>query len=84
MDESRLILEASKGDLDAFNQLVLKYYSQSVEVLKIPLGTLKSRLARACFQMKEKFQRTFEYPGNNNPSEGKACGLIGRISWQFA
>jgi RNA polymerase sigma-70 factor (ECF subfamily) len=25
MDESRLILDASKGDLDAFNYLVLKY-----------------------------------------------------------
>lgn len=37
-------------------------YFEAAEVLEIPMGTLKSRLARARFQMKEKLQRTFEYP----------------------
>lgn len=44
-------------------------YSEAAEVLEIPLGTLKSRLARARFQMKEKLQRTFEYPGSISPSD---------------
>ena len=44
-------------------------YSEAAEVLAIPLGTLKSRLARARFQMKEKLQRTFEYPGSIRPSD---------------
>ena len=37
-------------------------YSEAAEVLEIPIGTLKSRLARARFQMKEKLHCTFEYP----------------------
>jgi len=37
-------------------------YSEAAEVLEIPLGTLKSRLARARFQLKEKLQHTFEFP----------------------
>jgi RNA polymerase sigma-70 factor (ECF subfamily) len=43
-------------------------YSEAAEVLEIPLGTLKSRLARARFQMKEKLQRTFEFSGSITPS----------------
>lgn len=44
-------------------------YSEAAEVLEIPLGTLKSRLARARFQVKEKLQRTFEYSGGITPSD---------------
>ena len=44
-------------------------YSDAAEVLEIPLGTLKSRLARARFQMREKLQRTFEYSGSITPSD---------------
>lgn len=39
-------------------------YSEAAEVLEIPLGTLKSRLARARFQMKEKLQSAFDYSGS--------------------
>lgn len=44
-------------------------YSEAAELLEIPMGTLKSRLARARFQMKEKLQRTFEYPESIRLSE---------------
>lgn len=44
-------------------------YSEAAEVLEIPLGTLKSRLARARVQMKEKLQRTYEYPESIRPSD---------------
>lgn len=39
-------------------------YSKAAEVLEIPLGTLKSRLARARVQLKEKFQNNFFYSVN--------------------
>ena len=43
-------------DLDELN------YSEAAEVLEIPLGTLKSRLARARIQMMKKLKNIFTYP----------------------
>jgi RNA polymerase sigma-70 factor (ECF subfamily) len=37
-------------------------YSEAAEVLGIPIGTLKSRLARARFQMKKRLQTTLIFP----------------------
>lgn len=38
-------------------------YEEAARVLKIPLGTVKSRLARARLQMKERLRSSSEYPG---------------------
>ena len=39
-------------------------YTETAKILNVPLGTVKSRLARARMQMKEKMQRSFEYAGD--------------------
>ena len=46
-------------------------YSEAAEVLAIPLGTLKSRLARARFHTKVKLQHTFEFSGSIRPAEAR-------------
>jgi RNA polymerase sigma-70 factor (ECF subfamily) len=38
-------------------------YAEAAEVLQIPMGTVKSRLARARFQMKEKLQNNLDFSG---------------------
>ncbi len=37
-------------------------YSEAAQVLDIPIGTVKSRLARGRFQMKEKLQKNIDFP----------------------
>jgi RNA polymerase sigma-70 factor, ECF subfamily len=39
-------------------------YMETAKILNVPLGTVKSRLARARMQMKDKMQRSFEYAGD--------------------
>ena len=39
-------------------------YTEAATILHVPLGTVKSRLARARMQMKIKLQGSLEYPGN--------------------
>jgi RNA polymerase sigma-70 factor (ECF subfamily) len=36
-------------------------YNEAAYILKVPIGTIKSRLARARLQMKEKLQGSYEY-----------------------
>jgi len=47
-------------------------YQEAAETLQIPIGTIKSRLARARFQMKKLLQETLIYPSSSiaSPSEG--------------
>jgi RNA polymerase sigma-70 factor (ECF subfamily) len=39
-------------------------YTEAAQALKVPIGTVKSRLARARLQMKEKLQNTAYHPAN--------------------
>lgn len=39
-------------------------YVEAAEALKVPIGTVKSRLARARMQMKKKLQNCFKVPAN--------------------
>lgn len=63
VEEKALVRQASKGCLEAFNRLVLTLvylyelnYWEISEILKVPLGTVKSRLARARMQMRQKLR----------------------------
>jgi len=40
-------------------------YQEAAETLQIPIGTIKSRLARARFQMKKLLQETLKYPSSS-------------------
>jgi RNA polymerase sigma-70 factor, ECF subfamily len=40
-------------------------YAEAAKILNVPIGTVKSRLARARMQMKDKLQESFEYAGNS-------------------
>ena len=48
-------------------------YTDAAESLKIPLGTVKSRLARARLQMQQRLNGGFDYGGNN---AGVKAGLV--------
>lgn len=50
-------------------------YSEAAGVLAIPLGTLKSRLARARFQIREQLRYTFEFSGGFRPTDAKLVAL---------
>lgn len=41
-------------------------YSEAAQILKVPIGTVKSRLARARLQMKQKLQGGFEFRSTIN------------------
>lgn len=47
-------------------------YSEAAKVLRIPVGTMKSRLARARLQMKEKLHQMMDY-GRNVASVSASC-----------
>ncbi|PKO15087.1 MAG: RNA polymerase subunit sigma-24 [Chloroflexi bacterium HGW-Chloroflexi-10] len=47
-------------------------YSEAAVVLDIPIGTVKSRLARARFKMKEKMQNNFDIPRSLSSSNLRA------------
>jgi RNA polymerase sigma factor (sigma-70 family) len=47
-------------------------YSEAANILKVPIGTVKSRLARARLQMKEKLQDSSKYSGNFGTAEVRA------------
>jgi len=42
-------------------------YAEAAQTLRVPIGTVKSRLARARMQMKEKLQAGFEYTRSAKP-----------------
>lgn len=44
-------------------------YEEAAKILKVPLGTVKSRLARARFQMKKKLKSSFMVSPTSNTSE---------------
>ena len=48
-------------------------YSEAAEILKVPMGTVKSRVARARLQMKERLQGKPEYAGNFSAAGVKAA-----------
>ena len=52
-------------------------YREAAAILKIPMGTLKSRIARARFQMKEKIETSVE------PSPNYIIHTTVRPSWNF-
>ena len=47
-------------------------YSEAAEVLGIPIGTLKSRLARARFQMKKRLQNNIDFTRNFGPTNSRS------------
>jgi RNA polymerase sigma-70 factor (ECF subfamily) len=47
-------------------------YSEVAGILKVPMGTIKSRLARARLQMQKKLQGSSEYSGNFGTAEARA------------
>ena len=47
-------------------------YSEAAEILKVPMGTVKSRVARARLQLKEKLQASSGYSNNFGAAEGRA------------
>src|SRR4030095_5327888 len=47
-------------------------YSETAKILKVPMGTVKSRVARARLQIKERLQGNPEYSGNFSAAGVKA------------
>ncbi|MEW6406759.1 MAG: sigma factor-like helix-turn-helix DNA-binding protein, partial [Chloroflexota bacterium] len=53
-------------------------YAEAAEVLRVPIGTLKSRLARARLQMKEKLRcNAWDYAASRIENRSEACFGIG-------
>jgi RNA polymerase sigma-70 factor (ECF subfamily) len=48
-------------------------YSEAAKILKVPMGTVKSRVARARLQIKERLQGNSEYSGNLSTAGVKAA-----------
>ena len=46
-------------------------YSEAAEILKVPIGTVKSRVARARLQMKQKLQGNYEYASKLGTPEAR-------------
>ena len=49
-------------------------YSQAAALLAIPVGTIKSRLARARLQMRQKLQCQFDFPIQSRAIDARAAG----------
>jgi RNA polymerase sigma-70 factor (ECF subfamily) len=43
-------------------------YTEAASILKVPIGTIKSRLARARLQMQQKLRNSAEYSGDFSPA----------------
>lgn len=54
-------------------------YSEAASILRVPVGTVKSRLARARLQVKEKLQQTSGFPRKYDPATDRSLMLSNAI-----